>query len=104
LPQPTRATEMLNIEPLTKMKKRTKEMQCVIQEQHFSPKQYLIPTNWGEVVRKGLRDWKEKHLQAIVCKLAWGSTVYNIWKFRNDVKFGNICVLKKNSYKKSVGS
>jgi hypothetical protein len=26
---------------------------------------------------------------ATMCKLAWGSTVYNLWRFRNDVKFGN---------------
>jgi hypothetical protein len=28
-------------------------------------------------------------LKDVVCKLAWGSAVYNIWRHRNDVKYGN---------------
>lgn len=32
--------------------------------------------------------WKGKSLKNVVCKLAWGSCVYNLWKQRNNVKFG----------------
>jgi hypothetical protein len=28
-------------------------------------------------------------LKAVLCKLAWGSSVYNLWRHRNDLKFGN---------------
>jgi hypothetical protein len=40
-------------------------------------------------VREGLKVWKGKSLNGVVCKLAWGATVYNIWRHRNSVKFGN---------------
>jgi hypothetical protein len=32
---------------------------------------------------------KSKSLKAVVCKLVWGSSVYNLWRYRNDLKFGN---------------
>lgn len=51
--------------------------------------QISIPTVWDEVLSKGVRDWRDKSLKALVSKLAWGSTVYNIWRYRNDMKFGN---------------
>ena len=40
-------------------------------------------------MRVRLKDWKGKILSSLVCKLALGATVYNIWKHRNNVKFGN---------------
>lgn len=46
-------------------------------------------TGWDEVVRVRLKDWKGKILSSLVCKLALVATVYNIWKHRNNVKFGN---------------
>jgi hypothetical protein len=46
-------------------------------------------SGWDEVVREGLKAWKGKSLFSIVCKLAWGATVYSIWKHRNIGKFGN---------------
>lgn len=51
--------------------------------------QVSIPTDWEDIVRKGIGEWQGKSLKAVVCKLAWSSAVYNIWKYRIDVKFGN---------------
>jgi hypothetical protein len=51
--------------------------------------QVNIPTNWEDILRKGLGEWLGKKLKAVVCKLAWGSAVYSIWRHQNDVKFGN---------------
>lgn len=50
--------------------------------------------DWDAVVCEDLKDWKGKKLASIVCKLALGATVYNIWKHRNNVMFGN----RFNSY------
>lgn len=38
---------------------------------------------YGEVVREGVKAWKGRKLQGIVCRLALGATVYNIWMHRN---------------------
>jgi hypothetical protein len=46
-------------------------------------------TVWEEVLIKGPSVWRGKILKGVVCKLAWGSIVYNIWRHRNNVKFGN---------------
>jgi hypothetical protein len=43
---------------------------------------------WDEVV-KGVKACKDKKLHHIVCKLALGATVYNIWKFHYNIKFCN---------------
>ena len=43
--------------------------------------------DWDAVVCE--KAWKGKKLASIVCKSALGATVYNIWKHRNNVMFGN---------------
>lgn len=48
-----------------------------------------IPTGWEEILSKGIKEWRSKSLQAVVCKLAWGASIYNIWRQRNDVKHEN---------------
>jgi hypothetical protein len=44
-----------------------------------------------------------KILKGVVCKLAWGSIVYSIWRHRNNVKFGNRLCTKNRFCKISVG-
>jgi len=44
---------------------------------------------WDATVDRAVRDWKGNSLQDLICKLSFGSTVYNLWKLRNDLKFGN---------------
>jgi hypothetical protein len=48
-----------------------------------------FPTAWDEVLSKWMSVWRGKSLKVVVRKLVWGSTVYNIWRYRNNVKFGN---------------
>jgi hypothetical protein len=52
--------------------------------------QHIIPTDWDGILRKGMKDWKGKSLITVVCKLAWGSTVNNIWRYMNYLKFGRL--------------
>lgn len=48
--------------------------------------------SWEDFLNEGLIAWKGKSLLGVVCKLAWGSTVYNLRTHRNNLKFGNqIC-------------
>lgn len=51
--------------------------------------QITIPTDWEDILRKCIREWRGKSLKVVVCKLAWGSAVYNIWRYRNDMEHGN---------------
>ena len=48
-----------------------------------------IPFEWDDILNKGVREWKGKSLGAVICKLAWSSAIYNMWRQRNVVKFGN---------------
>jgi hypothetical protein len=48
-----------------------------------------IPIEWEDIKSKGVKEWRGKNLKAVICKLAWGSVVYHLWRQRNDVKFGN---------------
>jgi hypothetical protein len=48
-----------------------------------------IPIEWEDIKSKGMKEWRGKNLKAVICKLAWGSVVYHLWRQRNDVKFGN---------------
>jgi hypothetical protein len=38
-----------------------------------------------DISRKDIGEWQDKKLKAVVCKLAWGLAVYNIWRHQNDV-------------------
>lgn len=44
---------------------------------------------WDAIVKLGEKDWKGKGLKAIIYKLVLSSTVYNIWRKRNNIKNGN---------------
>jgi hypothetical protein len=47
------------------------------------------PVGWVDVMGRGLRDWRNKSLKAIVRKLAWSATVYHLWRQRNEIWHGN---------------
>lgn len=47
------------------------------------------PVDWDEVVKLGMRKWNKKSLNANICRLVLSSTVYNIWRNRNEIKHGN---------------
>ncbi|GLT72246.1 hypothetical protein SLA2020_441990 [Shorea laevis] len=44
------------------------------------------PTVWAEVLRIGCNSWKKKTLPDILCRLVLSSTVYNVWRTRNEIK------------------
>jgi hypothetical protein len=45
-----------------------------------------VPIIRKDILTLGLNDWCSKSLKAILCKLALGSVVYNIWCTRNEIK------------------
>jgi hypothetical protein len=45
-----------------------------------------VPITWKDILLLGLNDWSCKSLKAILCRLALGSVVYNIWCTRNEIK------------------
>lgn len=38
---------------------------------------------------KTLQEWKKKSLHANICRLVLSSTIYNIWRNRNEIKHGS---------------
>jgi hypothetical protein len=44
---------------------------------------------WDEIMNDDEKNWKGKKLKSILCKLAFGAIVYNIWKHQNSLKFCN---------------
>jgi len=47
------------------------------------------PTSWEDVISKILQQWRKKSLNVNVCRLVFGSTMYNIWRNRNEIKHGS---------------
>lgn len=50
---------------------------------------HSFPVGCEDVLREGLAVWRGKSLLGVICKIAWASTVYNLWRHRNSLKFGN---------------
>lgn len=46
------------------------------------------PSNWPEIMRLGVREWRNKSLKAKICKLYWSSAVYHLWRNQNDIRHG----------------
>jgi hypothetical protein len=41
---------------------------------------------WEEVMQLGIKNWGNKALKGLVCRLVFGSVVYNLWRTRNVLK------------------
>jgi hypothetical protein len=41
---------------------------------------------WKEVLQLGIKNWGNKALKGLLCRLVFGSVVYNLWRTRNEVK------------------
>jgi hypothetical protein len=39
-----------------------------------------------EVLKLGIRKWKSKTLQGLLCRLVLGFVIYNIWQMRNEIR------------------
>jgi hypothetical protein len=44
------------------------------------------PLDWQSVLDEACRKWRTKKLQGVLCKLILSSTVYHIWRTRNEIK------------------
>jgi hypothetical protein len=45
------------------------------------------PIRWEEVIiSAGLDHWKKKNLQVNICKLGFGSTIYNLWRNMSEIR------------------
>jgi len=62
--------------------------------------QASIPTDLGGYLKESIREWQGKGFKDVVCKLAWCSAVYNIWRHRNDVKYGHKANAKEKMLQK----
>lgn len=47
------------------------------------------PISWNDVVSLGFQKWRSKTTKAYLCRLVFGSTIYNIWRNRNTLKHEN---------------
>jgi len=55
----------------------------------------LMPTNnWDELIDEGCCSWKDKSVRGYLCRLSFSSIVYNIWRARNEIKFGRQPVMQ----------
>lgn len=50
---------------------------------------------WDEVLGNCLK-WD------VICKIAWGSSVYNLSRYRNDIRFGNNPLSKERIFTKDL--
>jgi hypothetical protein len=41
---------------------------------------------WKEVLQLGIKNWGNKALKGLLCRLVFGSVFYNLWRTRNEVK------------------
>jgi tryptophan synthase beta subunit len=48
------------------------------------------PVFWDDVIAIGLQNWRKKTLLAYVCRLAFGATIYHIWRNRNEIRHGGL--------------
>jgi hypothetical protein len=63
------------------------------------------PTSWEDVISEGVLQCRNKSLKANVCRLVFGSTVYNICRNRNEIKHGSHPKLgRKSNGKLELGS
>jgi hypothetical protein len=56
------------------------------------------PICLDDVTSLGLQKWGKKNLQANLCRLVFGPTIYNLWKNRNEIKL-DMVVIRKQKYK-----
>jgi hypothetical protein len=42
--------------------------------------------DWQQMMDEGCRQWKTKKMWGILCRVVLSSTVYNLWRARNEIK------------------
>jgi hypothetical protein len=51
---------------------------------------YNPPIEWSSIGSWSAECWKGRNLQATICKLCFGATIYHLWRHRNDLSHGNV--------------
>jgi len=46
------------------------------------------PTDWDDVIERGVKNWKGKDLKAVMARLCLSASVYAIWKEMNNIRHG----------------
>jgi len=46
------------------------------------------PSDWDSLVPYAIKEWNNKLLKAIMCRLVLCATVYNLCRNRNELKYG----------------
>jgi hypothetical protein len=44
------------------------------------------PLVWQVLINEGCRNWKSKSMMDVLCRLVLRSTVYGIWRAKNEIK------------------
>lgn len=57
----------------------------------------IYSLDWQVVLNEGCRNWKEKTLLGVLCRLVFGYVVYGIWRARNDIRFRGVPKSKKQN-------
>jgi hypothetical protein len=47
------------------------------------------PSCWDDVASLGSNEWREKSMIAYICRLVFGSSIYNIWRTKNTLRLDN---------------
>jgi hypothetical protein len=47
------------------------------------------PTDWDEILEKGMKECRGNGLKAVLIRLSLSASVYAIWKERNNIHYGN---------------
>lgn len=50
---------------------------------------YNPPLDWDDIASQGIQKWKGKSLRADICKLVFNALIYNIWRNRNETRYGS---------------
>jgi hypothetical protein len=54
---------------------------------------------WNDIVQLGCNSWGKKSLHGLICRLVFGSVVYNIWHTRNDIRHDGVLKNKEQLLK-----
>jgi len=53
--------------------------------------------HWSDLICEGCKNWKSKSMSDVLFRLVLSSTVYNLWRLRNDIKH-NMAIPKPKDY------
>jgi hypothetical protein len=54
---------------------------------------------WNDIVQLGCNSWGKKSLNGLICRLVFGSVVYNIWHTRNEIRHDGVPKTEEQLFK-----